>query len=193
MDPLIIKIIVVAFWIFSFSIRIPHARQNKSNKIVKSPRTNQEKALLAGAFLGMMLLPILFVFTPVLGFADYDIPFHLQIAGILFLPPALWFFYRSHKDLGQNWSAALEIRSGHTLITNGVYKRIRHPMYTSIWLAVIGQALLLNNYIAGFSGIVSFGILYFLRIHHEESMMEEQFGEQYKAYKKETNRLTSKF
>lgn len=62
-------------------------------------------------------------------------------------------------------------------------------MYTAIWLAVIAQPMILNNYIAGFAGIVSFAIMYILRIGKEEAMMQERFGEAYRDYMKRTNRL----
>jgi len=58
---------------------------------------------------------------------------------------ALWLFCRSHLDLGQNWSQSLEIRKGHQLVTDGVYRFIRHPMYASIWIWCLAQGLLLEN------------------------------------------------
>ena len=69
----------------------------------------------------------------------------------------LWLFYRSHKNLGRNWSATLEIQKGHNIVDAGVYKYIRHPIYSAIWLWVIIEALLLNNYIAGLSDLIRFG------------------------------------
>jgi len=36
------------------------------------------------------------------------------------------------------------------------------------WLLVIAQAMILPNYIAGFAGLVPFGLLYFLRVAREE-------------------------
>ena len=62
-------------------------------------------------------------------------------------------------------------------------------MYTSLWLWAMAQALLLTNWIAGLSGIITFGFLYFLRVGNEEKMMLEQFGEQYQAYRQRTKRL----
>ena len=44
------------------------------------------------------------------------------------------------------------------------------------------QALLLPNWIAGFSGVAGFGTLFFARVGHEERMMLETFGEEYRAY-----------
>jgi protein-S-isoprenylcysteine O-methyltransferase Ste14 len=52
---------------------------------------------------------------------------------------ALLLSYRSHADLGQNWSVTLELRAGHQLIRHGVYRSIRHPMYASIRLWCLAQ------------------------------------------------------
>jgi protein-S-isoprenylcysteine O-methyltransferase Ste14 len=104
-----------------------------------------------------------------------------------------WVFWRSHRDLGTNWSPTLEIREQHTLVTHGIYRRIRHPMYLSIWLLVIAQALILQNYIAGFSGLVPFALLYFLRVPKEERMMREEFGKAYDEYLLVTGRILPKF
>ena len=59
--------------------------------------------------------------------------------------------------LGRNWSATLEIQKGHNIVDAGVYKYIRYPIYSAIWLWVVIEALLLNNYIAGLSGLIRFG------------------------------------
>ena len=97
--------------------------------------------------------------------------------------------WRSHTDLGQNWSESLQIRQGHQLVTSGIYRHIRHPMYAFGWLFGIVQALLLQNWIAGLSGLVSFAVLYFLRVPREEQMMLDQFGEEYQSYMKRTGRV----
>lgn len=191
-NPLILKIMYVAFVVGTVVIRWPHQQRNKDNQIIKDEKTPLEKGLLFGVWLGMMLLPVVYIFTPLLSLANYTLHWSLQVLGMLLSICSLWLFYRSHKDLGKNWSVSLEVRQNHTLITQGIYKSIRHPMYTAIWLWVIVQPLLLNNYIAGLSGLLSFSILYFLRVGQEESMMVEQFGEQYLDYKKKTNRLIPK-
>ncbi|MEM6264410.1 MAG: protein-S-isoprenylcysteine O-methyltransferase [Bacteroidota bacterium] len=189
MNPIILKVAFVLLYVATSIIRSPHAKRNKQNIITLDKKTPLEKGLLAGAFLGMGIIPLVYVLTPFLNFANYELPMGLQILGLILFIPTLWLFYRSHKDLGQNWSVSLEVRESHTLITNGIYKHIRHPMYTSIWLWVIAQPLVLNNYIAGFGGLIGFGLLYFLRVGQEEKMMLQEFGEAYEAYKQKTKRL----
>ncbi|MEM1259145.1 MAG: protein-S-isoprenylcysteine O-methyltransferase [Bacteroidota bacterium] len=189
MTRLTFEIIFIIFVVVAGFIRRPFQKRNKANAINIDEKDNEEKWLLGLVFLGMSILPFLYVVSPWLDFANYDLPLPLTIFGAVVLIPTAILFYRSHKDLGRNWSVSLEIRDEHNLVTNGVYRHIRHPMYTAIWLWVICQALLLQNYIAGLSGIITFGLLYFIRVEKEERMMEMQFGNRYKAYKQKTKRL----
>ncbi len=105
------------------------------------------------------------------------------------LAAAVWLFWRSHADLGRNWSPSLQLREGHELVTGGVYRSIRHPMYASQWVWGVAQALLLRNWISGWSGLVLFAPLYLSRVPCEEQMMLEQFGEEYSAYMNRTGRI----
>jgi protein-S-isoprenylcysteine O-methyltransferase Ste14 len=104
----------------------------------------------------------------------------------------LFYFWWIHKTLGVNWSPTLEIRKGHQLIKAGPYKRIRHPMYSQIWLWTIAQFLIISNIFAGLSGILAWTILYFIRVPSEEKMMIEIFGDEYIEYMKQTGRVFPK-
>ena len=189
MNPLILKIAYIVILVGTSIIRYPHEKRNEANSIIKDNKTTLEKTLLFVVFLGMMILPLLYILTSLFSFANYTLPLYAQITGVVLILPTLWLFYRSHKDLGLNWSVTLEIREGHNVVDTGVYKHIRHPMYSAIWLWCIAQTLLLHNYIAGFSGLLSFGMLYFFRVQDEEKMMLKEFGEEYQTYKKRTKRI----
>ena len=189
MEIILLKIGYVIVLIGTFIIRFPHAKRNKTNTIESNLKGDLEKILIGLVFLGMMIVPLIYIFTNLLSFANYRLPNMFHIVGLIVIIPMLWLFYRSHKDLGANWSVSLEIREKHDIVDTGVYKHIRHPMYSAIWLWCIVQALLLNNYIAGLSGIVCFGLLYILRVKKEEDMMIAVFGDDYKNYMKKTKRI----
>ncbi|MEM1359066.1 MAG: protein-S-isoprenylcysteine O-methyltransferase [Bacteroidota bacterium] len=189
MNPLLLKIGFFVIVVGTGIIRYPHEKRNKANQVTTDKKKGLEQLLLFFVFLGMMILPMLYIFTNWLSFADYQLPVLWQVLGLVLIVPGLWLFYRSHYDLGRNWSVSLEIREGHNIVNSGVYKLIRHPMYLAIFLLVIAQALLLNNYVAGPAGLLFFGLLYLLRVGREEKMMIQQFGEEYVAYMKSTKRI----
>ena len=152
-----------------------------------------ENVLLLLVIPANILVPLLYLFTPLLNFADYTLPVFAPWCGAVLMLLAVWLFWRSHADLGLNWSVSLEVRQAHELITHGVYRRIRHPMYTAIFLYCLAQGLLLPNWLAGWSSLVPFTIMYLLRVRREEQMMLQFFGEDYRAYISRTGRLLPRF
>jgi protein-S-isoprenylcysteine O-methyltransferase Ste14 len=102
---------------------------------------------------------------------------------------SFWVFHRSHADLGTNWSRTLELRENHRLVTRGVYRSIRHPMYTGIYLYAVAQGLLLPNWIAGPACFAAFTVMFACRLCAEERMMVDRFGEDYERYRGRTKRL----
>lgn len=135
------------------------------------------------------LLPILYLFTPWLTFADYRLPILAAWCGSAILGMALWLFWRSHAKLGKNWSRTLELRHGPQVVRHGVYRSVRHPMYASILLWDLAQGLLLQNWLAGWAALVTFGILCLVRIPREEQMMCEFFGQEYQDSRQQTGRF----
>lgn len=173
-------------------IRNPHERLNKNNKIVESQQTIVENALLGAVFVGSAVIPMLHLIFGIVRFANYQPSTWVVLAGSVLLIFGVWLFWRSHRDLGRNWSVSLEIREGHEIVNTGVYKRIRHPMYSAIFLVFLAQALLINNWIAGFGGIAAFLLMYIIRVPREEAMMRESFGEEYDDYCWTTGRILPK-
>jgi len=170
-------------------IRQPFERRAKKVAVKKSLFDRRESGLLALALLGLFAIPAVYVLT---GFpAAFDRPFVAWIAWAGLVPDvaALWLFRRSHADLGRNWSISLELRDAHTLVKSGVYRRIRHPMYTSFFLLGVAQALLLPNWLVGLAGIAGAAVLFGFRVGREEKMMLESFGEDYRTYMAHTKRI----
>jgi protein-S-isoprenylcysteine O-methyltransferase Ste14 len=170
-------------------IRAPHGLRSRQVKVVESRKGGLESALLALVSIAMLLLPLIFITTSLLSFADYSLSVTAFSVGVACLVLGLWLFFRSHGDLGDNWSVSLELREGHTLITRGVYRHIRHPMYTAIGLLAIAQAFLLPNWIAGPACVLALLIMLPLRLSPEERMMSEKFGATYTDYQRQTKRL----
>ncbi|MCC6948060.1 MAG: isoprenylcysteine carboxylmethyltransferase family protein [Bradyrhizobiaceae bacterium] len=189
MTPTIAKIIwlgcVISWWL----IRYPYERKVKKNAIAATRRDTQELILLGISLSGLGIIPIVYVFAGFGGFAERPFVPALAWAGLVPALGSLWLFWRTHKELGRNWSVSLEVRDKHELITSGVYRYVRHPMYSAFFLWAIAQFLLLPNWVAGISGIIGFGTLYAFRVGREEELMLEAFGDQYRAYMARTARI----
>ncbi len=170
-------------------IRGVYESRTKNNEKAVSRADGRDRALMFIVFMGCLLLPVVYLFTPWLAFADYRLPAFVPWSGAAVMVVALWLFWRSHADLGQNWSVTLELRKGHQLVKHGVYRSIRHPMYASILLFGLGQGLLLHNWLAGWSAFVTFALMYFVRTPREEHMMCEFFGQEYRDYMGQTGRV----
>lgn len=172
-----------------YVIRIPHARRARRTPVRRSDRGPREWLLLGISLTGLGLVPFLHVATGFPKAADYPFSPLQGWLGAAAAVAALAMFRLTHKALGRNWSVSLEVRETHKLVTHGVYARVRHPMYTAFWLWAVAQALLLPNWVAGLSGLVGFGTLYFFRVGREEKLMLDTFGEEYRAYMGRTARL----
>ena len=176
----------LVLWYF---IRYPFERKAKKVGVTRSLFGRQESGLLAIAFLGLFIVPAIFALTGFPAALDRPVIPALAGLGVAALCAALWLFYRSHADLGRNWSISLEIREQHQLVRTGAYRLVRHPMYSSFFLLALAQMLLLPNWFAGAAGLVGVAILYGFRVSQEERMMRERFGTEYLGYMARTKRV----
>lgn len=182
------EVIFLAGFILGSVIRKVYTFRARGSKAASKRKSLADIVLISVAGVALAA-PLLYLFTSWLGFADYDMPEWLGWVGTAVFAGALLLLWRSHADLGRNWSATLKVREGHTLVTAGVYHYMRHPMYSAHWLWAIAQALLIENWLAGLALLVTFLPLCLIRIPREEQMMLENFGEQYRQYMNRTGRL----
>lgn len=176
---------MVAWWV----IRRPFARKSRRNVLLRDAMDAREKLLLGISLTGLGIVPAVYIAT---GFpAALDQPFSpaRAVAGLLVFVAALVLFHATHKALGRNWSVTLAVRQEHSLVTGGVYRFVRHPMYTAFWMWAIAQALTLQNWLAGPAGLIGFGTLYLFRVGREEALMRETFGAAWDAYAARTPRV----
>lgn len=187
--PTIAKAAFVLLAVGWYVIRIPHVRRSRRTPIARSSRGPREITLLLISLTGLGIIPLFYIATGIPQFAAYPFrPVQASVGAVVALA-ALAMFHLTHRALGRNWSVTLEVREHHTLVTDGVYRYVRHPMYTAFWLWAVAQALLLPNLVAGLSGLVGFGTLYLFRVVEEERLMIEAFGEVYRDYMARTTRL----
>lgn len=188
-DAIFLVYFIIGSTIRAISVRRISNWWRKKEDVSEDRDNGHDKELMFVSSLGMVILPFTYLFTPLLEFADYSLPAWVGWIGTAVFAAALWLLWRSHADLGENFSPELKIRDEHSLVTQGVYRHIRHPMYASHILWAVAQALLLQNWMAGPAFLVMSLPLYIVRIPREEKMMEDEFGEEYRKYAERTGQV----
>ena len=179
---------IVIYILFAF-IRVPRDLGNKHARHVESRKGAIEKFCLLLVFTGFTTMPALYLFTPWFDVADFTVDPRLGWLGALVGATGVVLLWMTHRDLGREFSQTLELKEDHRLVTTGLYSRIRHPMYTAIFLVAIAQLLLIGNVVVAPAFLIAFTILYLARIRLEEQMMLEHFGKAYNDYCRRTHRL----
>lgn len=177
---------VIAWYV----LRIPFQRKARRQSVKDARHRNmRDMTLLSISTLGLGIVPAIYAATGWPAAASYPISLVQVVAGVIVFLLALRLFWRTHAAIGKDWSVTLEIKEQHKLVTDGIYARVRHPMYSAFFLWALAQLLLLPNLVAGPAGLVGFGILFFFRVGREEKMMREAFGAEYDDYMRRTKRI----
>lgn len=181
-------IIYISGLVLLILIRVPFSKKYSKNA-KKGEKTPIEALFLILLLIGFQIIPIIYLGTDFFHFADYVSPDWTVYVSIPFVITGIYVFFRSHFDLRENWSPLVFTDEKQRLITTGIYKYFRHPMYGSHIYWFIAQGLLLPNYVAGLSGAVLMIPFLVYRIPREEKAMLNHFGEEYKRYMDSTYSL----
>lgn len=192
MDSFLFTGLYFAGLIVASAVRWHYTHEYRETVRKEGKRQKADTPLVYLPALGMFVLPAVYAVSSLLSAADYILPEWAGWTGLLVYAGAIWLLWRSHADLGVNFSPVTEIREGQRLVTSGVYSRIRHPIYAAHFIWGLAQPLLLWNWIAGFSMLLTLIPLYLARVGPEEQMMIDRFGDEYRVYLKRTGRLVPK-
>ncbi|HVR47326.1 MAG TPA: isoprenylcysteine carboxylmethyltransferase family protein [Candidatus Binatia bacterium] len=111
----------------------------------------------------------------------------LGIAGVILcaLGVAIAIWARVH--LGRNWGLPMSRKEAPELVTSGPYAYVRHPIYSGIFLAMIGSAL--GESVLWLIPFAVAGAYFIYAARTEEHILEQEFPEQYAAYRRHTKML----
>lgn len=93
-------------------------------------------------------------------------------------------------NLGNNWSHGSEyqIKPNQTLVTSGIYRYIRHPIYTGFLMIVVGGQLVVESYLVIPFTLLCYVVIYIYMLKEERILMAE-FGKRYANYMIQTSRI----
>ena len=111
--------------------------------------------------------------------------------GLLLCCLGVWVRVQALHAIGEQFSAYVTLQPNHRLVRDGIYSRIRHPLYLSLLLAPFGIALVFASYLA-LPILVTAAAFVLDRVRKEERMLSEHFGPEFEDYRLRTGRLIPK-
>lgn len=106
---------------------------------------------------------------------------------IIVLIPAFVLIWRSHEALFGQKKMSDEKHNALTLVTDGVFAHVRHPMYLGTVLMYFAFILLAFSLVSLIPWVIII-IIYNYLANHEEKELERIFGNDYLEYKKRVSK-----
>jgi len=94
-------------------------------------------------------------------------------------------------SLGANWSGVVTLKQGHELIRTGLYRWVRHPIYTGILLSFVGTELIRGR-VRGWLGFAVVLLSFYLKARREEGFLREEFGAGFEEHARRTGMFLPK-
>jgi protein-S-isoprenylcysteine O-methyltransferase Ste14 len=179
-DTTILTWLVYALWLVLIVYLIVAARGGKRDT---ETHLSQSFALMF-AIIAAFALPYL----PIFDFVNFaPVSPVVGVIGIVVCLAGMVVFVSARQHLGRNWSQTVSAKEEHELVTSGPYRYVRHPMYTGGLIACLGSAIVAGG--AFVFLLVLLGAVFLWRVGAEDELMERQFPNEYRDYKKRTKAL----
>jgi len=142
-------------------------------------------------------IPALFVMSAGMGVSAWDLVRHLErlsklsvqsVGGLALIVIGRAISLVSAGTLRRSYSSTLTIREDHRLITHGIYRFVRHPIYLGTIMTLVGIPVFASS-LYGLLIMSALIPLILYRIMIEERMLTEAFGDAYREYKEATAKL----
>ena len=185
------RLVAIALVFAAFGLRAYHQRRadRTAGRVPRSVDGTATLVLLILTALPAYLSILLYLVVPALmGWSTIALPGWSRWPGAglsVAMLPLLWWMFQS---LDKNLTATSGTRATQTLITNGPYRWIRHPLYTFGGLFWLGICILCAQWFAALMLSAGLVVLRF-RTTREEANLIEKFGDEYRSYMDRTGRF----
>jgi protein-S-isoprenylcysteine O-methyltransferase Ste14 len=84
----------------------------------------------------------------------------------------------------EGWRELHRARRENRLVTDGLYRFVRHPQYTGLFIALFGEGIVHWPTIFSVALFPVIVLAYYLLARSEERKVEEEYGEKYREYRR---------
>jgi protein-S-isoprenylcysteine O-methyltransferase Ste14 len=115
-------------------------------------------------------------------------PAVIQVVGATLLFGGIALLVVALLDLGASWRIGVDEASRPGLVTTGLYRVCRNPIFSALLVFLLGYALLLPTLLSAALVIGSF-VLIRLQVVTEEQYLVKTYGDEYRAYARGVGRF----
>jgi len=165
---------------------VTERRSNRTKPLLKEPKLPQRLRRAVSWIIEVV------VYAQLLGFAILPFTQTPAVQSFGFLVVALGFAVSmsARVTIGANWAhgAEYQIKKDHELVTAGIYRYIRHPIYAGLFASLIGAEIVAGSIVAGVF-LVGLSFIALVQAKKEEAILIQKFGAQYREYMARTKRF----
>jgi protein-S-isoprenylcysteine O-methyltransferase Ste14 len=189
---IIAAVILASGMSISFYFRIKADKESGEKVSRKVDGAPMMTAIKIGGLI-LWLSPFVYLINPNwMAWSKLGLPESLRWAGVGFGVLCVFGIYWLFSSIGSGITPTSGTRKEHKLVTNGIYRYIRHPLYTFGSSLFISFGMMADSWFIATLGILTF-ILMAIRTPKEEANLIEKFGDEYREYMKRTGRFLPKF
>jgi protein-S-isoprenylcysteine O-methyltransferase Ste14 len=196
----IIRILLPAYFVIYFGIAFVAkslivARRIGQNPLVL-PKDDSAYGLIGYYFKITLILMFIYTVFYALFPAHYEIFLVLQILDVLYLKYigigllvlALIWTIIAQTDMKDSWRIGIDTQTKTELITTGLFKYSRNPIFLGMLTSLLGLFLLTPNALTFIFLIVGY-ILIQIQIRLEEEFLVKEHGQNYLSYRQRVRRF----
>ena len=112
----------------------------------------------------------------------------VQLAGLIIMHIALIWIVIAQAQMKQSWRIGIDEQHPTRLVTGGLFRFSRNPIFVGMIASTFGLFLVLPNAVTFFVTATSYIIIQ-VQIRLEEAHLSQQHGQAYELYRKRVRRL----
>ena len=195
MNETIFRILAALVLFTGMGISIYYRRKADRDTGEKISRKVDGAPMMTAIRIGGLLLwlsPIVYLLNPAwMAWSKIGLPEWVRWlgvgVGVLCVLGIYWLF----SSIGSGITPVSATRKEHKLVTHGIYRWVRHPLYTIGSSFIVSFGMMADNWFIAAFGFLAF-ILMAIRTPKEEANLLAKFGNEYREYMKHTGRFLPK-
>ena len=195
MNENIFRIIAAVILFTCMSISIYFRRKADKDSGEKLSRKVDGTPIMTAIQIGGLILwlsPLVYLINPNwMAWSKIGLPESVRWLGVIFGVLCVFGIYWLFTSIGSGITPTSATRKEHKLVTHGIYRYVRHPLYTIGSSFIISFSMMADNWFITMFGVLAF-ILMAIRTPKEEANLIEKFGDEYREYMKRTGRFLPK-